>query len=269
MKMIISDLDGCLLDHDTYSFKLANEALLRIKELAVPLIICSSKTRGEIELYRNRLGIYDPFIAENGGAIYIPKKDHNLTYRADEEDDIHAVITLGTLHSELKEAFINVKKDLNVKMKCLSDFSISEVMKATLLTRKEAMLAKERSFTEPFILSDDELTREEMIMNEFANRGYQVVRGGRFYHLMGNTDKGAAAKKLIGIYLESSGEKMHTLGVGDSENDLSMFEVVDLPVLIRKPDGLWIDLPGTKNYTRTRRIGPEGWNEAVLDFLAN
>ena len=36
-------------------------------------MICSSKTRAEIEYYQEKIGIADPFISENGGAIYIPQ----------------------------------------------------------------------------------------------------------------------------------------------------------------------------------------------------
>lgn len=46
--MIITDLDGSLLDHHTYRWDAATEWLTTLKQYAVPLVICSSKTAAEI-----------------------------------------------------------------------------------------------------------------------------------------------------------------------------------------------------------------------------
>ena len=73
MKIIFSDLDGTLLDHDSYSFKPALEALAKVKELAVPLVLCSSKTKAEMLVWQERHGISGPFKAEKGGGKYLQK----------------------------------------------------------------------------------------------------------------------------------------------------------------------------------------------------
>ena len=268
MKLIFSDLDGSFLDHNTYCFKAAKGALKRIKALAIPLLICTSKTKDEIELYKLKMGIDFPFIAENGGAIYIPKAEHKLAYKTDSQDERYSIIQLGVERSELREVFFALKKKLKVTMTALSEMTVKEIMDLTSLPENEAKLAIKRDFSEPFIISDIDFIHEESILSEFTNRGYTVVKGGRFYHLMGKTDKGAAVKKLTSVYEDAFGEEIYSLGLGDSENDLSMLEAVSCPVLIRKTDGSWLDSPGTKNYIRTRGIGLEGWNEAVLNFLA-
>lgn len=48
--IIFTDLDGTLLDV-VYSYHAANEALHSIREQDIPLVICSSKTRAEIEFF--------------------------------------------------------------------------------------------------------------------------------------------------------------------------------------------------------------------------
>ena len=50
--IIFTDLDGTLLDF-RYSYKEAVPALNLIRKKNIPLIICSSKTRAEIEKCRN------------------------------------------------------------------------------------------------------------------------------------------------------------------------------------------------------------------------
>jgi len=76
--IIFTDLDGTLLDNSSYSFEAALPALQLIKEKNIPLIICSSKTRKEIEHYRKKLYNLHPFISENGGGIFIPKGYFNF-----------------------------------------------------------------------------------------------------------------------------------------------------------------------------------------------
>jgi len=71
--VIFTDLDGTLLGRETYSFEPAQPALQLIKHKGIPLILSSSKTRAEIELYRKKLENDHPFISENGGAVFIPK----------------------------------------------------------------------------------------------------------------------------------------------------------------------------------------------------
>jgi mannosyl-3-phosphoglycerate phosphatase len=60
-----------------------------------------------------------------------------------------------------------------------------------------------------------------------------------------------------------------TIGIGDSLNDAPMLASVDLPILVKKPDGTYdadIHIP---NLLKTDGIGPEGWNTIMLNLLRN
>ena len=70
--VIFTDLDGTLLDAADYSYAEAQPALGQVAESGTPLVLCSSKTRAELEVYRKRLANAHPFISENGGGIFIP-----------------------------------------------------------------------------------------------------------------------------------------------------------------------------------------------------
>jgi mannosyl-3-phosphoglycerate phosphatase len=70
--LIFTDLDATLVDHDTYDFEAARTTLEMLRNKTVPVIICSSKTHAEIEVYRKRMDLRGPFIVENGGAIFVP-----------------------------------------------------------------------------------------------------------------------------------------------------------------------------------------------------
>ncbi len=271
MKIIFSDLDGTLLDHNSYSFKPALEALGRVKELGVPLVLCSSKTKPEMLIWQERLGISGPFIAENGGGIYFPQRYEADVNRFTKDggflEEGLIVIKNETGRAQLRDAFLRVKSKLSLEVKSFSDMSVREVMELTSLSEDDAILAMKRSFTEPFIIPDNDLGRREEIISEFVRMGLTVVKGGRFYHLMGKIDKGIAAKKVINIFSKDCTETISSLGLGDSENDLAMLLAVDRAILVKRHDGSWFDGLEAETFLKTEGVGPAGWNEAVLDFL--
>lgn len=96
--IVFTDLDGTLLDRETYSFEQALPALEVIQQKGIPLILSSSKTRAEIEIYRRELGYDHPFISENGGAIFIPKNYFSFQFPYDRELDGYDVLELGTFY---------------------------------------------------------------------------------------------------------------------------------------------------------------------------
>ena len=68
--VVFTDLDGTLLDSETYSYGKSLAMINRLRESGTPLIFCSAKTRVEQEVYRSELGLFHPFIVESGSAIF-------------------------------------------------------------------------------------------------------------------------------------------------------------------------------------------------------
>ena len=72
----------------------------------------------------------------------------------------------------------------------------AEIAELTGLPMEKAALAREREFTEPFII-----TRPDDIgpfSDLAAGAGLKVTRGGRFHHLMGREqDKGEAVRIVM------------------------------------------------------------------------
>src|SRR5271169_6879865 len=111
--LIFTDLDGTLLHPKTYSFQEATSALELIRERSIPLILCSSKTKPEMEIYRNRLQNKHPFIVENGGAIYLPK-GYFPFLKGREKDEVYIVFELGKSYEEIRRTFISLRDSLGV-----------------------------------------------------------------------------------------------------------------------------------------------------------
>ena len=67
--MVFTDLDGTLLDHDTYRWDEAEPALTLCASRNVPVILVSSKTRAEMNALRARLEKAENELRELRGKI--------------------------------------------------------------------------------------------------------------------------------------------------------------------------------------------------------
>lgn len=260
--IIVSDLDGTLLDSADFSFAAARPALSAIRARGIPLVLCSSKTRAEIEVYRRRLNNKHPFVAENGGGIFIPLGYFPATGDS-ESFDGYRLIRLGRPVAEIRSHLARLREQLGANVRGFSDMSSDEVALLTGLSREEAVLAKQRDFDEAFVF---EGAPDERFLRAIEASGLHWTRG-RFFHVMGDHSKGLAVKLLKSLY-QRGNTTVTTIGLGDSLNDLTLLAAVDYPVLVRHADGTYeasMDLPGL---LKTEHSGPLGWNDAVLQLLS-
>jgi mannosyl-3-phosphoglycerate phosphatase len=264
--LVFTDLDGSLIDHDTYDFEPARPALDQLRSRGIPVIICSSKTRAEIEVYRSRMGLDTPFITENGGAIVIPHQALDLTGTDFVQKGPYDVVELGLPYADLCTIWEDVRQREDFRMKGFSEMTVEEIATHSELPLEEARLAAKREYSEPFVFSDtpDQLER---LVGLFKERGLRTTRGGRFYHLMGENDKGRAVQILSKIYSETYADQtIRTVGLGDSENDIPLLRHVNVSIVIRKKTGEWQRIQEL-DPIYSDKAGPEGWAEEILALL--
>jgi len=264
--VIFTDLDGSLLDRETYSFEPARPALRFIKERKIPLIFVSSKTRAEMEGYRKKLKNPHPFVSENGGAVFIPKETFSFTFSYGRELEGYFVLELGTFYPQILRALEFIKKETGVRITGFHELSAKELASLSGLTREEAALARKREYDEPFVIEGG-AKEIETVQRKIKERGLHYVWGGRFHHILGKNDKGKAVKMLKEFYVKEFG-KIVTVGIGDSFNDLPMLNVVDHPILLKGKEELLSEtLSPIKNLTLVEGTGPQAWNEVILEIL--
>lgn len=271
MQIIFTDLDGTLLDAETYSYEKSLAAVNRVKQMGIPVIFCSAKTRAEQEVYRRKMGIFHPFIVENGGAIFIPSNYFPFPFDYHKIVDELLVIELGTPYEEIRTLLNKIKEEGKFHFRGFGDMSAEEVARESGLDLESAKLAKQREYDETIAIASG-AKQSHIASNEadkFLERIKQIglnwTHGGRFYEVMGNNDKGKAVAILSNLYRRLWG-KIETIGLGDSLNDLPMLSAVDIPILVQKRDYTWENV----NLSRLRKVqgvGPEGWSRAIEEIL--
>lgn len=264
--VIITDVDGTLIDQETYSYESSLPAVARLMSLKIPLVLCSSKTRAEIMRLRQELHLKDPFIVENGGAICAPAGYFPFPLTGFKSTGAFRSFELGTRVSKLRQVLNDTASDCHVKVKFFGSMSVEQIAALTGLTREQAALAREREYGEPFLV---EGKNQDQLIRALIGKGFSVTSGDRFFYLTGNHDKGRAVKILLDLYRRVE-PKMTSVGLGNSPNDFALLCQVDRPVLVRKSDGSW-DTEVTQKLPlveRTEARGPLGWREAIEKILA-
>jgi len=229
--LIITELDGTLLNFRDNSFESALPALKRVRELSIPLIFCSSMTSTQIEDYQEKLQNIHPFISENGGGVFIPDNYFSFQLNVPRHGK-YRLISLGKSYHEIRAQFMTLQEKTDIKPKGIGDMTAREIAELTGLSTTEAELARQRDFGEPFIFQDKP---DEVFLQYIEQAGLHWTRG-RLFHVMRNHDKGKAFEILKAFY-QKEGGIFHTIGLGDSFNDLTILKAVDHPVLIRQENG--------------------------------
>ena len=263
-KVLFSDLDGTFLDATTYSYKESLDALKLLQKEEVPLVFCSAKTRAEQIEYRRKLEIHDPFIVENGGAIFIPKGYFPFSFDFHKVIGEYMVIELGVPYAEIRGKLQKIKKETGLDFKGFAAMSPEEISQDSGLSLQFARRAKQREYTETLKLEGSE-REQKLVLDKIRESGLNCTHGGRYYEAMGGNDKGKAADILTRLFRQKFGEVI-TVGIGDSLNDLPLLTAVDIPVLVQRPGEYWENLP-LSNVYRVAGIGPSGWSKAIKEVV--
>lgn len=263
MRIIFTDLDGTLLNSDTYSCGAAGPAIDALRRRRIPLILCTSKTWPEVEFWRDTLKNRHPFIIENGGAIYIPAGYFTPRPESAVERDGYEVIELGTPRAQLVEALWHASKESGCNVRGFADMTAAEVSERTMLPLDQAERAKQREYDEPFDIFGP---RAYALLGEIERQGFRWTRGDRFYHITGHNDKAMAVRQLVELYRAAFGKTI-TIGLGDGHNDAGFLAAVDTPVVVRSRFAAVLKKAVPRSFV-TNSPGALGWNEAVLELVS-
>ncbi len=258
--IVFSDLDQTLLDGRDYSHAEAVPGLALLEEQDIPLVLCTSKTRPEVEFYRRRLNNRHPYVVENGGAVYIPADYFEFDFDFDYRTANCFVVVLGIPYSALVQALAELRRRTGLPLRGFSDMTTREVASRCRLSLRHAAWAKQREYDEPFLIPSPKAAATVI-----DAAGIPVTEGGRFFHLAAG-DKGRAVTMLTALFRRAHPRAV-SVGIGDAFNDLPLLEAVDIPVLVRGPDGCYDPRIAVSGLRYADGIGPAGWNAAISNLV--
>ena len=251
---VVTDVDGTLMDH-YYDLTPAKKVINWLKELKIPVILCTSKTAAEVLVIRKDLNLKDPFIVENGAAIYGQSKNKNMWE-----------IILGKKYNSLEKILSNLSEDVNYDLIPLNSLSDEEATDLTGLKGNSLSLMRDRHWSMPFLNPPEKI---ETLLNKYChNYDVKIFRGNRMSHLLSNnSDKGLAIQKLKTF---SKNSNVNIIGLGDSPNDLPLLMNSDYKIVIPNNDGpnqKLIHQLGKEKFILAKEPHGNGWKEEVTKLV--
>jgi mannosyl-3-phosphoglycerate phosphatase len=245
----------------------ARRALRFLASEDIPLVLCSSRTRAELETIQQALDVHHPFICENGGALHLPRGYFpSVTDAAGNQG--YGALPFGQPYWRVAEVLRYTADSLGIEVRGFNDMSVQEVADEWGISLAEARLAKLREHDEPFrLLSPDPAIRSRLF-TALRRAGLHCVIGCRFHHVASGPDIGASLRTLKALYRLEWGD-IRTVGVADGLVDAALLREVDVPMVVSNPN---VDsarvLRKTPRARMTHATGGEGWGEAILGVVA-
>lgn len=261
--IVMTDLDGTLLDHDTYSYAPAIPVMERLQAAGIPLMLNTSKTATELLDLRQSLKNTDPYVVENGSALYLPTDFLSASSAQKSGDEVHV---LGAVCSDILDLIQKIRVEQKFLFTGFADMEVSEVIAYTGLPETQARLAMTREFSEPLIWQDSahQLRKFEALI---ANHGLRLLRGGRFVHVIGACDKGKCLQWFRDWFAAADLPVPRFVALGDSQNDVAMLNAADIAVIVRSSHHEPPDLEKQSAVIITEETGPQGWADALTRIL--
>jgi mannosyl-3-phosphoglycerate phosphatase family protein len=236
--IVFSGVEGLLIDPSAATCTPAATLVRLLQRSNVPLVLCSGRTRAELEHVRQALGIVDPFICEHGAAAFVPPG----YFGADELQAGRLVagyraLEFGRPYREIVEVLHRVADRVRVAIVSFSEMSVNEVAVDGGLPLLQAQLAKVRDYEEPFRLVFDSVAARARLRRALLSANLGCVSDGRYEYAGAPVDMGVGAQWLTTLYRRAFGGVL-TIGIGDKLHHLPLLRRVDVPVVVARDESL-------------------------------
>jgi mannosyl-3-phosphoglycerate phosphatase len=241
--VVFSEVDGVLRAPHTQAFTRAAAALRQLSFHDTALVLCSGKTRAELEFVQQKLDITHPFICENGGAVIIPN-----SYFDFDVPDVRSVagsqaIEVGWTYRDVVDILHRTADRLRIEIVAFSDMSIEEVAQECRLPLLQARLVKLREYEELFRLVDPSSSARARLFKALEAVNLRGREGGRFDRVGAPVGGAAGVNLLTSLYRRERGDVI-TVGVTDTTCEDSPLRRMNHVIMVPpdEPSGEPIDV---------------------------
>ena len=225
--VVFCRLDDSPFDPYRRAVEPAAESLAEFGAANVAVVFFSGRTRAELELVQEQLGIRHPFVAENGGAVFAPRGywPAGSLKGASEIAGFDALV-YGTPYVDVVAALRRAATRSGVHVVGFNDMSVLEVASELGVSSLQARLAKLRDFEEPFRVVDDDTAAAQRLQHTLLAEGFHCRPAGRFLHVGMPADTAVIVEDLLSLYGESGA--FVSIGIGDPDRDHSLLRRADI-----------------------------------------
>ena len=251
--IIFTDLDGSLLDKDTFKFDEIQEYFKELVSEDIKIIPNSSKTEAELSDFNKQYNFNLPFISENGSCIHGLNLIHkNLPKKISMGRPVDQIISI---YNEI------IPNDLKQQINFILKLNYKEQEKIFGLPSNKMILATKRNYSLPIQFMGNEIKKKEFI-KIINDVGLTAQTGGRMMNICDNVNKSKAMSKAVRLISKELEHEIITIGVGDNENDIEMIKQTNYPCLV-KNDNFNSSLINIDNLIKSSEPSPKGWSDVI------
>ena len=229
--VVFSDVDGVLRHPQAHSCTLAARALQRLRREDVPLAICSSHTRAEVEWLQQELGLRHPFVCESGGAAFVPAGYFEFAVPGARDLAGYQAVEFGRPYAEVAGTLHRTAQRLRIEIVGFGDMSVEEVARDCRLPLLQARLSKLREYGERFRVLDPGEAAHGRLLRALKAARLRCITGQRYDQVGAPVDNNVGVRVLLGLYNRACGPVL-TAGVVDELADDSALQFVNRRVIV-------------------------------------
>jgi mannosyl-3-phosphoglycerate synthase len=251
--VVFSDVDGVLCDPNSHAFSDAARSLSSL-DGSVSLVLCSNKTRAEIESIQQALGLHHPFVCESGGAAFVPARYFGFEVPQAREHAGYEAVEFGRSHAEIAQMLRRTAARLRVDVLAFSDMSVDDVARDCGLSLLQARLAKLPEYGERFCVRDRRAGARPRLFQALQAAHLRCIGGSQYDYVGAPVENSLGVALLRTLYHRAWGTVM-TIGLADAMADENLLQLVDRRVIVGDED------PARGG------VDVAGWARAIVDIV--
>jgi mannosyl-3-phosphoglycerate phosphatase len=214
-------------------------AASRLRELGArqtALVLCSGKTRAELELVLQQLEVCHPFVSEDGGGLYVPEGYFSFDVPDARSVAGYQVVEFGRPYAEVVGRLHRAAARSSIRIIGFSDMSIEQVAHVCGLPPLQAQLAKQREYVEPFRMIDPSPAARARLCRALEGVNLRCALGESFDRVGSPVDLDVCVTLLRSLYRRANPAVM-TAGVAHASGHDSLRNIVDCHVIVPDDTG--------------------------------
>lgn len=228
-------------------------ALASLADEQIRVVLCTYRSRAQLEGVRAQLGVYHPFIVENGAAAFVPVRYFGTDLERGRTVGGYQAIEFAGSYDRVVETAHKIADRLHVAIVGFRDMSVEQVARVTGMTLLEARLAKLREYDEPFQLLPRNPIAQQRLVHALLSAGLVCVERNEFIHAGTSVGPGTAVTAIAALYLMTLGPVM-TLA-WDPDDSAAIGRRTEASLSLGVPPSL--------------SMGATEWLEAVLEAVCS
>ena len=258
-----------------------DEFTVALDHQAIPAVWVTSRSRLQFDDPRRKHGHTQPFIAEDGCAIYLPEDYFHLRPASNASrtkmkkgETVRlgrfTCIPVAQALPAAAEALQTLSQDTGVPVVTLRSLSPRELAQNTGLPQKEAELARQRDFDDIFFFAGTSPEQVDRFLSEGRNRNLEFRQHGVLWSAAIGPSVQRCLRELAKLYDRALRYHAHIVGIATSDLAAGLFPFCERTILLtdRNSKEASQDLPDTRNARSLPLHVPDVW-ERLLTAIPN